>query len=221
MRVIFDQRTNKGMKRVKTEKHKMLNQEYYICWDEELTAEREKAKDLVYDFNSRKPSERMERNQIIQKLFHSIGENAWVESPFNCDYGYNITVGDNFYANTNCTILDCAKVTIGDNVLIGPNVSLYTPNHAMDAAERKAGYERSLPITIGDNVWLGGSVTIVPGVTIGDNTIIGAGSVVTKDIPADVIAAGVPCKVIRPITEKDTVGLEIHAVDNDKNLTAK
>lgn len=194
---------------MKTEKEKMLSQEYYICWDEELTEERERAKDLLFEFNKLKPSERKERNQIIKKLFHTVGENAWIESPFNCDYGYNITIGDNFYANTNCTILDCAKVTIGNNVLIGPNVSLYTPNHAIDADERKAGYERSLPITIGDNVWIGGSVTIVPGVTIGDNAIIGAGSVVTKDIPAKVIAAGVPCRVMRPITEKDNKGLRI------------
>jgi len=194
---------------MKSEKEKMLNQEYYICWDEELTEERERAKDLLFEFNKLKPSERKERNQIIKKLFHTVGENAWIESPFNCDYGYNITIGDNFYANTNCTILDCAKVTIGNNVLIGPNVSLYTPNHAIDADERKAGYERSLPITIGDNVWIGGSVTIVPGVTVGDNAIIGAGSVITKDIPANVIAAGVPCKVIRPITEEDVKGLKV------------
>ena len=194
---------------MKSEKEKMLNQEYYICWDEELTEERERAKDLLFEFNKLKPSERKERNQIIKKLFHTVGENAWIESPFNCDYGYNITIGDNFYANTNCTILDCAKVTIGNNVLIGPNVSLYTPNHAIDADERKAGYERSLPITIGHNVWIGGSVTIVPGVTVGDNAIIGAGSVITKDIPANVIAAGVPCKVIRPITEEDVKGLKV------------
>ncbi|MCK1995152.1 sugar O-acetyltransferase [Peribacillus muralis] len=197
-----------------SEKDKMLNQEYYISCDNELTEERERAKDLLFEFNHMKPSQRYERNQIIQKLFHSVGENAWIESPFNCDYGYNITVGDNFYTNTNCTILDCAKVTIGNNVWIGPNVSLYTPNHAIDAIERIAGYERTLPINISDNVWIGGSVTIVPGVTIGDNSIIGAGSVVTKDIPANVIAAGVPCKVIRSITEKDKIGLTTNKQSN-------
>ncbi|WP_057915310.1 sugar O-acetyltransferase [Peribacillus muralis] len=197
-----------------SEKDKMLNQEYYISWDNELTEERERAKDLLFEFNHMKPSQRYERNQIIQKLFHSVGENAWIESPFNCDYGYNITVGDNFYTNTNCTILDCAKVTIGNNVWIGPNVSLYTPNHAIDAIERIAGYERTLPINISDNVWIGGSVTIVPGVTIGDNSIIGAGSVVTKNIPANVIAAGVPCKVIRSITEKDKIGLTTNKQSN-------
>lgn len=188
-------------------KQKMLNQQYYNAWDQELTEERERAKDLLFELNRLKPSERKERNRIIQQLFHSTGEHIWIESPFNCDYGYNITVGENFYANTNCTILDCAMVTIGDNVLLGPNVSLYTPNHAIDAEERSQGYERSLPITIGNNVWIGGSVTIVPGVTIGDNTIIGAGSVLTKDIPSNVIAAGVPCKVIRAITENDKIGL--------------
>ncbi|GAK40814.1 sugar O-acetyltransferase [Paenibacillus urinalis] len=188
-------------------KEKMLNQEFYIPWDKELTDDRERAKDLLFELNKIAPSKREERNHIIQKLIPFIGENPWIESPFNCDYGYNMTIGNSFYANTNCTILDCAKVTIGNDVLFGPNVSLYTPNHAFDAGERKMGYERSLPITIGDNVWLGGSVTIVGGVTIGDNTIIGAGSVVTKDIPANVIAAGVPCKVIRPITDEDKLGL--------------
>ncbi|MBS4218360.1 sugar O-acetyltransferase [Bacillus sp. FJAT-49711] len=190
-------------------KDKMLNQEFYLTWDKELTKDRERAKDLLFELNHLKPSSRFERNQVIQQLIPSIGENAWIESPFNCDFGYNISTGDNFYANSNCTILDCAKVTIGHNVLFGPNVGLYTPNHPIDADERKAGYERSLPINIGDNVWIGGSAVIVPGVTIGDNTAIGAGSVVTKDIPANVIAAGVPCRVIRSITENDKIGLNI------------
>lgn len=192
-----------------TEKEKMLNQEYYISWDKKLVEEREKAKDLLFQFNNTKPSLRHERNEIVRALFGSVGKNPWIESPFSCDYGYNITVGDNFYTNTNCTILDCARVTIGDNVLIGPNVSFYTPNHAMDAQERKEGYERSLQITIGNNVWISGSVTLLPGVTIGDNSIIGAGSVVTKSIPANVVAAGVPCRVIRPISAEDKVGLEV------------
>lgn len=196
-----------------SEKEKMLNQEYYLNWDKELEKERERAKDLLFDFNHTRPSEGTKRSQIIKQLFYSVGENVWIEPPFSCDYGYNITVGDNFYANTNCTILDCAKVTIGNHVLLGPNVGLYTPNHAIDVNERNVGYEQSLPITIGDNVWIGGSVTILPGVTIGENTIIGAGSVVTKDIPANVIAAGVPCRVIRPITEKDKVGLKLERKD--------
>lgn len=195
-------------------KTKMLNQEYYISWDEELVKEREALKDLLFELNSTRPSKRQERTEIFNRLLGSVGTNPWIESPFSCDYGYNISVGDNFYANTNCTILDCAKVTIGNNVLIGPNFSLYTPNHAVDADERKAGYEYALPITIGDNVWISGSVTIIPGVTIGNNVIIGAGSVVTKDIPDNVVAVGVPCRVIRSITDKDKVGLDLTASDN-------
>ena len=186
-------------------KEKMLNGEYYISWDEELTLEREKAKDLLFEFNSIKPSLRAEREIIINKLFGKVGKNCWIESPFNCDYGYNITVGDNFYTNTNCCILDCAKITIGNNVWIGPNVGIYTPNHAFDSKERTHGYEKSLPIEIGDNVWIGGSVTIIGGVKIGQNSIIGAGSVVTKNIPDGVIAAGNPAKVIREITENDKI----------------
>lgn len=186
-------------------KEKMLNGEYYISWDEELTLEREKAKDLLFDFNNTRPSLRVERETIIRKIFGEVGKNCWIESPFNCDYGYNITVGDNFYTNTNCCILDCARVTIGNNVWIGPNVGIYTPNHAFDNQERTQGYEKSLPIEIGDNVWICGGVTITGGVKIGENSIIGAGSVVTKNIPAGVIAAGNPAKVIREITEKDKI----------------
>lgn len=186
-------------------KGKMLNCEYYISWDEELTLEREKAKDLLFEFNSTRPSLREEREEIIHKLFGKVGKNCWIESPFNCDYGYNITVGDNFYTNTNCCILDCAKITIGNNVWIGPNVGIYTPNHAFDSKERTDGYEKSFPIEIGDNVWIGGGVTIIGGVKIGQNSIIGAGSVVTKNIPDGVIAAGNPAKVIREITENDKI----------------
>jgi len=184
-------------------KELMLRGEFYIPWSEELTKERELAKDLTFELNHTAPSQREKRKGIVEQLIPNIGEGHWIESPFNCDYGYNIEAGSNFYANTNCTILDCAKVSIGNDVLFGPNVSLYTPNHAFDASERKAGWEQSLPIAIGDNVWLGGSVTVVGGVTIGKNSIIGAGSVVTKDIPENVLAAGVPCRVIREITESD------------------
>ena len=184
-------------------KEKMLTGEYYISWDKELTLEREKAKDLLFDFNNLKPSLRSEREQIIHQLFKHTGKNCWIESPFNCDYGYNITVGDNFYTNTNCCILDCARVVIGNNVWIGPNVGIYTPEHAFDSEERINGYEHALPVEIGDNVWICGGVTITGGVKIGANSIVGAGSVVTKDIPSGVIAAGNPCKVIRPITESD------------------
>lgn len=189
-----------------TNKEKMLKGEYYINWDEELTLEREKAKDILFDFNNIRPTQREEREEIIRKLFGKVGDNCWIESPFNCDYGSNIYVGDNFYANTNCCILDCAKIVFGNNVWIGPNVGFYTPNHAFDHEERTAGYERSLPITVGDNVWISGGVTIVGGVTIGANSVIGAGSVVVKDIPAGVLAVGNPARVIREITDKDKIG---------------
>lgn len=186
-----------------TEKEKMLSGEYYISWDKDLTLEREHAKDLLHEFNTLKPSKRQEREEIINQLFGKVGKSCWIESPFNCDYGYNITVGDNFYTNTNCCILDCAKVTIGNNVWVGPNVGIYTPEHAFNSEERSKGYEHALPVEIGDNVWICGGVSITGGVKIGSNTIIGAGSVVTKDIPDNVVAAGVPCKVIREITEED------------------
>ena len=188
-----------------TEKEKMLNVEYYISCDKELTAEREHAKDLLFEFNSIRPSNRKEREKIIIELFGSVGENSWIESPFNCDYGTNIHAGKNFYTNSNCCILDCARVTFGDNVLIGPNTGFFTPNHAFDSQERAEGYERSLPITIGDNVWIGGGVSIIGGVSIGSNTIIGAGSVVIHDIPDGVIAVGNPAKPIRKITDEDKI----------------
>lgn len=189
-----------------TAREKMLSGEYYISWDEKLTQEREEAKELCFEFNNMRPTLRKEREEIIRKLFGKVGENCWIESPFNCDFGGNITVGDNFYANTNCCILDCAKVTFGDNVWIGPNVGFYTPEHAFISEQRTAGYEHSLPITVGDNVWICGGVSIVAGVTIGSNSIIGAGSVVTKDIPEGVIAVGNPARVLRKITEADRVG---------------
>lgn len=190
---------------IMTNKEKMLAGEYYISWDEELTRERERAKDLLFAFNQIKPSLREERLEIIQQLFGSVGEGCWIESPFNCDYGSNITAGKNFYANTNCCILDCAKVVFGDNVWLAPNVSFYTPEHAFDPVERTAGYERSLPITVGDNVWIGGGAIITAGVTIGANSIIGAGCVVTKDVPESVLVVGNPGRVLRKITEADRI----------------
>lgn len=192
-----------------TNKEKMLNGEYYTSLDEKLTEEREWAKDMLFEFNGLRPSLRDKREQIIRRLFGKVGKNCWIESPFNCDYGYNITVGDNFYANTNCCILDCAKVTIGNNVWIGPNVGIYTPEHAFDPEERAAGYEHALPVVIQDNVWLCGGVTITGGVTIGAGSIIGAGAVVVKDIPCGVIAAGNPARVIRKIPPQDKLNLPL------------
>ncbi|GIM27884.1 galactoside O-acetyltransferase [Clostridium polyendosporum] len=186
-----------------TEKEKMLAGKPYKAFGKELLGERQYAKELVFDFNGLRPTEIEKRNEIIKKLFGKTENEFFIEPPFRCDYGYNISVGENFYANYNCTILDCAKVTIGDNVLFAPNVSLFTAGHPVHPELRNSGVEYAFPITIGNNVWIGGGVIINAGVTIGDNTVIGSGSVVTKDIPSNVIAAGNPCKIIRAITDED------------------
>lgn len=186
-----------------TEKEKMLAGKLYKAFGEELAGERQYAKELIFDFNGLHPKEIEKRNEIIKKLFGKTGNNFYMEPPFRCDYGYNIFVGDNFYSNYNCTILDCAKVTIGDNVLLAPNVSLFTAGHPVHHELRNTGLEYAFPITIGNNVWIGGGVIVTPGITIGSNVVIGTGSVVTKDIPDNVIAVGNPCKVLREITDTD------------------
>ena len=163
------------------------------------------AEELVFELNRLAPSRREEREAIIRRLFGRIGRDFTLHSPFHCDFGTHISIGDHFVGNFNLTILDEAPVTIGDHVFIGPNVGLYTVNHALLPDQRNAGIMRSLPITIGDNVWIGGNTVVMQGVTIGDNTVIGAGSVVTRDIPAGVIAVGSPCRVLREITEADRI----------------
>lgn len=141
--------------------------------------------------------------ELLKTLFGKTGERLWIEQPFHCDYGWNIELGEHFYANYNLTILDVGKVTIGKNVMCAPNVAIYTAGHPVHPQSRSSGYEYGIPVTIGDNVWIGGNAVILPGVTIGSNAVIGAGSVVTRDIPDNVIAAGNPCRVIREITEAD------------------
>ena len=148
------------------------------------------------------------REAILRRLLKSVGPGAYFESVFRCEFGFNISVGKRFYANFDCIILDGGQVEIGDYVLFGPRVGIYTSNHAIDAEERAAGACYAKPVTIGNRVWIGGGVNINQGVTIGDNSIVGAGSVVTKDVPSNVIAAGVPCRVIRLITEADRVGFQ-------------
>lgn len=184
---------------MKTEKEKMLAGEMYFAWDEQLTSERLRAKEVIFEFNSLQPKEIQKRNELLKTLFGKTGKNFFIEPPFRCDYGYNIEIGENFYANYDCIILDCAKVKIGVNVLFGPNVNLYTAGHPINKEERNKGSEYALPISIGSNVWIGGNVVVNSGLNIGDNTVIGSGSVVTKDIPANVIAFGNPCKVHRKI----------------------
>lgn len=186
-----------------TEKEKMLAGKLYKAFGEELLGERQHAKEILFEFNALRPSEIDQRNALIKPLLGRTGAKFFIEPPFRCDYGYNISIGENFYSNYNFTVLDCNTVTIGDNVLIGPNVSIFAAGHPAHYELRVEEYEYAYPVTIGNNVWIGGGAIINPGVTIGDNTIIGSGSVVTKDIPANVIAVGNPCRVIREITEDD------------------
>lgn len=169
--------------------------------DQELVAERKACKERCHELNQLSPSLLEERNTIIKKLFGKTGETFLIEQPFFCDYGYNIKIGENFYANTNCVILDEADVTFGDNVFIAPGCGFYTAEHPLNVEQRNKGLEYAYPITIGNNVWIGAQVCVLAGVSIGDNSVIGAGSVVTKDIPANVLAVGNPCKVIREITK--------------------
>ena len=172
--------------------------------DSDLMAAHLNAKRITRLLNGTPDDQIGRKKELVQELFGYAGKDAYVESPFHCDYGYNIHVGDYFYCNYDCVFLDCGQITIGDHVMLGPKVSIYTANHPIDAAVRNLGHDHGVPVTIGNNIWIGGNCVILPGVTIGDNTVIGAGSVVTKDIPANVVAAGNPCRVIRPITEEDT-----------------
>lgn len=178
---------------------KMVSGEVYDALAPELINELNRVKDLVWQYNQIRPSDYTSKEQAIRALLGKCGVSPIVNQPFYCDYGRNIEVGDFFFSNFNLTILDEAPVKIGDHVFIGPNVSLYTTCHPTNPEERNKGVEWARPITIGNSVWIGGSVTILPGVTIGDNCTIGAGSVVTRDIPANSIAVGNPCNVIKHI----------------------
>lgn len=186
-----------------TEWERMQKGLVYNDFDQDLFNKRVEAKKLFKAYNKTEDEEVDLRNKIMQQLFKNVGENVWIEPDFRCEFGKNITIGDNVYINFGCIILDCSEVTIGSHTLLGPNIGLYAANHSTDATERINGGCYGKPIHIGNNVWLGGDVKVLQGVTIEDNTIIGAGSIVTKDIPANVIAVGNPCKVIRIITEKD------------------
>ena len=187
-----------------TEKEKMLKQMLYDANDaKELSDDRVRAKDLCYDYNQLRPSDEEGKQKLMKKLLGEVKGAFCVVAPFWCDYGYNIEIGNDFYANHNTVILDGAKVKFGDHVFIAPNCGFYTAGHPIDFERRNQGLEYAYPITVGDNVWIGAGVQVMPGVTIGSNVVIGGGSVVVKDIPSDSVAVGNPCKVIRAITEED------------------
>jgi maltose O-acetyltransferase len=199
---------------MKNELEKCLSGEWYNCHDEIFFEYKQRARALLSEYNALEYNEKKRKTEILGELFESIGENVSVGSPFICDYGCNISLGNNVSVNMNCTFVDCNKITIGNNVLIASNVQLYTATHPVELADRLTpNWSResgeyfcrtyALPITIGDGCWIGGGAIILPGVTIGNGTVIGAGSVVTKDIPANCVAVGNPCRVVRKINQGD------------------
>jgi maltose O-acetyltransferase len=191
-----------------TEKEKQQAGELYNANDRELFNERIKAKKLCAEYNAVECNDFQKRERILDRLVALRGENTVIEPNFFCDYGYNIVIGDNFYANHNLVILDCADIEFGNNVFIGPNCGFYAAEHPIDANLRNQGLEYAKPIKVGSNVWIGGGVTVIGGVTIGDNVVIGAGSVVTKDIPSNCVAVGNPCaptKTLEPAAAAEAV----------------
>ncbi|MDX1545296.1 MAG: sugar O-acetyltransferase [Christiangramia sp.] len=184
---------------MKTEKEKMLSGELYNALDEELSDERLHARLLTKELNDSREDEVQKRANILKDLIPNAGKGLWIQPPFYCDYGTNIYVGEKVFFNFNCIVLDVMPVKIGNRTLLGPNVQIYTATHPLHFKERASGLESAKSISIGEDVWIGGSAVICPGVTIGDRSVIGAGSVVTRDIPSDVFAAGNPCKVIREL----------------------
>jgi maltose O-acetyltransferase len=184
----------------RTEKQKMLGNELYLADDPQLASERKRASHLLQMYNATTEEQQEQRRKILQELFQKVGDKIYISPPFHCDYGSNIYTGNNLFMNYGCVILDCNTVEIGDNVLCAPYVQIYTAYHPVEPEIRLSGRELAAPIKIGNNVWIGGSAIICPGVTIGDNTTIGAGSVVVKNIPANVVAAGNPCRIIRHLS---------------------
>lgn len=175
----------------------------YVDIGEGLEEERKKCQELLYDYNHTRPSEEIKRKDLLKNLLGNMGENIWIEPPVHMAYGTNVHIGDHFYANFNLVIVDDIDVYIGENVMIAPNVTITPTGHPVDSDLRRPGTQFSIPIRIGNNVWIGSNVVILPGITIGNNSVIGAGSVVTHDIPENVVAVGNPCGVLRKINERD------------------
>lgn len=188
---------------MKTEKEKMLSGELYDPLDKQLSNERMQTRLLIKRLNDSAEDQEDERAHILKELIPNAGQGLWLQPPFYCDYGSNIITGEKVFFNFNCIVLDVMQVTIGSRTLFGPNVQIYTATHPINWKVRASGLEFAKQVTIGDDVWVGGSAVICPGVTIGNRTIIGAGSVVTKDIPSDVFAAGNPCRVLRQLNEEE------------------
>ncbi|MFC7252005.1 maltose acetyltransferase domain-containing protein [Halomicroarcula sp. GCM10025324] len=182
---------------MRSEKEKMLNGELYDAMDPELVSERERARELTGQYNQTTPDAREERRNLLEELLGSLGDECYIEPQFRCDYGYNIHVGEKFYANFDCVILDVCRVDIGQNCLIGPSVHIYTATHPLDADERIKGQEYGKPVTVGDNVWIGGQAVLNPGVNVGDNAVISSGAVVTEDVPDNVVVQGNPATVVK------------------------
>lgn len=186
-----------------TELEKMLSGLLYQAGDKTLIDMREQAKNLMYDYNQLRPNDHQSKGNILKTLLGSMGEDVHINQPFYVDYGKHIFIGDHFFANYDTTFLDVAHITIGNNVMFGPKVSLLTATHPLDKTIRNEQFEYGLPITIKDDVWIGGSVVVNPGVTIGSGVVVGSGSVVTKDLPDDTLCYGNPCRVIRKLTDDD------------------
>ncbi len=191
-----------------TNYEKMLNGELYSCDDKEIYRYYLEKCEFLDKFNATKFSDNKTREELIRGIFKKVGKNPVINKPFMCDYGRHISIGDNFYANFDCIILDVNDVEIGDNVFFAPRVCVYTAGHPIDKDVRNSGLEYGYKVKIGNSCWIGGNTVINPGVTIGDNVVIGSNSVVTKDIPSNVIAVGNPCKVIRQITQEDKIKWE-------------
>jgi maltose O-acetyltransferase len=192
---------------MKTEKEKMLAGELYDALDKQLSDERIQTRLLIKQLNDSREDETELREKVLRQLIPNAGEKLWIQPPFFCDYGYNIIIGERVFFNFNCVVLDVTYVKIGSRTKFGPNVQVYTATHPINYKERASGLEYAKPIAIGEDCWIGGSAVICPGVSIGDRTIIGAGSVVTRDIPSDVFAAGNPCRVIRHLDPENETKL--------------
>ena len=184
-------------------RERMKDGRLYFCTDEEIANEQLKCLDLLYDYNQTRPTEQAKRRELLKVLLAEVGENCYIEPPLHANWGRNTHLGSNVYANFNLTLVDDTDIYIGDSVMIGPNVTIATAGHPVDPELRRKVAQFNIPVRIGNNVWIGAGAVILPGITIGDDSVIGAGSIVTKDIPAGVVAVGNPCRVLRPICDRD------------------